>query len=71
MVDVRNMEGGKHCAVLPAVMMDTGYFKSDRWLLKSRRLTFKSHNNEEQRNSCREPEHTDRRRGDIKKNKES
>lgn len=32
-----------------AVLMDAGYFKSDRWPLQLRRLTFCSHNNEEQR----------------------
>lgn len=39
--------------VIPtAAMMDTGYFKSDRWLLQSRHLTFNSHNKEEQRKAA-------------------
>lgn len=57
-VDISNIEVSKHFAVSPAAMMDKGYFESDRWLLKSRCLTFKSHNKEEQRKSCREQEHT-------------
>lgn len=42
--------------VSTAAVMDTGYFKSARWLLSSRRLTHNSHNKEEQRTDCGDQE---------------